>query len=111
MADIPVLLQLFKEFFISQRILYFFAIIFWVATALALICEWNARPRYGENRLRISAVNRGERSILVLAGIPRRANPRRSRKLLPQKVDDMRDGKVTSLAVEQLVPGEVVLPE
>lgn len=33
------------------------------------------------------------------------------RKLLPQEVDVMRDGKVTSPAVEQLVPGEIVLLE
>ena len=33
------------------------------------------------------------------------------RKLLPQEVDVMRDGKVTSLAVEQLVPGDIVLLE
>lgn len=73
-----------------------------------------ARLRHGENRLRDHRSDRGERPILVWAGIPYRANREPSRhfaKLLPQEVDVMRDGKVTSPAVEQLVPGDIVLLE
>jgi sodium/potassium-transporting ATPase subunit alpha len=105
-AAVPVLLRLFKEFF------HFFAVILWVATALAFIGEWN-QPGQGMAKIGYAII-----AVIVVSGLFSFWQEHRVertlaalRKLLPQEVDVMRDGKVTSLAVEQLVPGDIVLLE
>ena len=105
-AGVPVLLRLFKEFF------HFFAVILWVATALAFIGEWN-EPGQGMAKIGYAII-----AVIMVSGLFSFWQEHRVertlaalRKLLPQEVDVMRDGKVTSLAVEQLVPGDIVLLE
>ena len=100
------LLRLFKEFF------HFFALILWVATALALLGEWN-QPGQGMAKIAYAII-----AVIVVSGLFSFWQEYRVertlaalRKLLPQEVDVMRDGKVTSLAVEQLVPGDIVVLE
>ena len=104
--SVPVLLRLFKEFF------HFFAVILWVATALAFLGEWN-EPGQGMAKIGYAII-----AVIVVSGLFSFWQEYRVertlaalRKLLPQEVDVMRDGKVTSLAVEQLVPGDIVLLE
>ena len=105
-AGVPVWLRLFKEFF------HFFAVILWVATALAFLGEWN-QPGQGMAKIGYAII-----AVIVVSGLFSFWQEYRIertlaalRKLLPQEVDVMRDGKVTSLAVEQLVPGDIVLLE
>jgi sodium/potassium-transporting ATPase subunit alpha len=105
-AAVPVSLRLFKEFF------HFFAIILWVATALAFLGEWN-QPGQGMAKIGYAII-----AVIVVSGLFSFWQEYRVertlaalRKLLPQEVDAMRDGKVASLAVEQLVPGDIVLLE
>jgi magnesium-transporting ATPase (P-type) len=105
-ARVPVLLGLFKEFF------HFFAVILWVATALAFLGEWN-QPGQGMAKIGYVII-----AVIVVSGLFSFWQEYRVertlaavRKLLPQEVDVMRDGKVTSLAVEYLVPGDIFLLE
>ena len=105
-ASVPVWLRLLKEFF------HFFAVILWVATALAFLGEWN-QPGQGMAKIGYAII-----AVIVVSGLFSFWQEYRVertlaalRKLLPQEVDVMRDGKVTSLAVEQLVPGDIVLLE
>jgi magnesium-transporting ATPase (P-type) len=103
-AAVPVWVRLFKEFF------HFFAVILWVATALAFLGEWND-PGQGMAKIGYAII-----AVIVVSGVFSFWQEYRVertlaalRKLLPQEVDVMRDGKVTSVAVEQLVPGDIVL--
>jgi len=105
-AGVPVWLRLFKEFF------HFFAVILWVATALAFLGEW-AEPGQGMAKIGYAII-----VVIVVSGLFSFWQEYRVertlaalRKLLPQDVDVMRDGNVTSLAVEELVPGDIVLLE
>lgn len=105
-ARVPVLLRLFREFF------HFFAVILWVATALAFLGEWNV-PGQGMAKIGYAII-----AVIVVSGLFSFWQEYRVeqtlaalRKLLPQEVDVMRDGKVTSLAVEELVPGDIVFLE
>ena len=105
-AAVAIWLRLFKEFF------HFFAVILWVATALAFLGEWN-EPGQGMAKIGYAII-----TVIVVSGLFSLWQEYRVertlaalRKLLPQEVDVMRDGKVTSLAVEQLVPGDIVLLE
>ena len=105
-AGVPVWLRLLKEFF------HFFAVILWVATALAFLGEWN-QPGQGMAKIGYAII-----AVIVVSGLFSFWQEYRVertlaalRKLLPQEVDVMRDEKVTSLAVEQLVPGDIVLLE
>jgi sodium/potassium-transporting ATPase subunit alpha len=105
-AAVPIWLRLCKEFF------HFFAVILWVATALAFVGEWN-EPGQGMAKIGYAII-----VVIVVSGLFSAWQEYRVertlaalRKLLPQDIDVMRDGKVTSLAVEQLVPGDIVLLE
>ena len=105
-ARVPVLLRLFREFF------HFFAVILWVATALAFLGEWNV-PGQGMAKIGYAII-----VVIVVSGLFSFWQEYRVeqtlaalRKLLPQEVDVTRDGKVMSLAVDQLVPGDIVLLE
>ena len=60
-AAVPVLLRLFKEFF------HFFAVILWVATALAFVGEWNQPGTPGVDRLISSSSNASQTSIPVFS--------------------------------------------
>lgn len=102
----PPWLRLLKEF------VHFFSLILWVAAGLAFVAEWSA-PGQGMAKIGYAIVAvilvsgvfsfwqeyRVERTLAVL------------RKLLPQQVKVLRDGKVIQGSAEQLVPGDVVLLE
>ena len=96
----------------SQELFHFFAVILWVATALAFLGEWN-QPGQGMAKIGYAII-----AVIVVSGLFSFWQEYRVertlaalRKLLPQEVEVMRDGKVASLAVEQLVPGDIVLLE
>ena len=91
---------------------HFFALILWVAAALAIFAETRSPDegmwQLGVAILAVIVINgafsywqeyRAERAISAL------------RQLLPQYVKVMRDGELQTLAAEFLVPGDVVLLE
>jgi sodium/potassium-transporting ATPase subunit alpha len=91
---------------------HFFALILWVAAALAFFAEWSA-PGEGMAKVGyaivvvivVSAVfsfwqeYRAEQTLAAL------------RQLLPQQATAVREGKAVQLPIEQLVPGDIVLLE
>lgn len=99
-------LRFFKEFF------HFFAVILWLAAGLAFLGEWSAP---GQGMAKVGTVVIG---VIVISGLFSFWQEYRAEqtlaallKLLPQEVKILRDGTVTSLAVTQLVPGDIVLLE
>jgi sodium/potassium-transporting ATPase subunit alpha len=102
----PLILRFLKEF--TQ----FFSLILWVAAGLAFLAEWSS-PGQGMARLGYAIIvviivsslfsfwqeYRVEQTLAAL------------RKLLPQQVKVLREGKVVQIDVEQLVPGDIVLLE
>ena len=105
-AGESMLLRFLKEF------THFFALILWLAAALAFLAEWSD-PGQGMAKVGYAVVVvilvsglfsfwqefRVERTLAAL------------RELLPQQVDVLREGKAVRLAADQLVPGEIVLLE
>jgi calcium-translocating P-type ATPase len=102
-ADRPLWLRLFKEF------TRFFSLILWLAAGLAFFAEWSepgqdmAKVGYAiVTVILVSGVfsfwqeHRVERTLAAL------------RKLLPQQAQVLREGKVTRIPAEQLVPGDIV---
>jgi sodium/potassium-transporting ATPase subunit alpha len=97
---------------LARGFVHLFAVILWVAAALAFFAEWVA-PGQGMAKVGgaivvvivVSAVfsfwqeSRAEKTLAAL------------RRLLPQYAEVMRDGKVARLSAEELVPGDVVLLE
>ena len=95
-----------------RQFTHFFALILWLAAALAFFAEWRS-PGAGMWQLGVAIVAvvlingsfsywqeyRAERAIAAL------------RELLPQTVKVMRDGLLVTLAAELLVPGDLVLLE
>jgi magnesium-transporting ATPase (P-type) len=105
-AGEPMLLRFLKEF------THFFALILWLAAALAFLAEWSdpgqGMAKVGYAILVVIVVSglfsfwqefRVERTLAAL------------RELLPQQVDVLREGKAVRLISDQLVPGEIVLLE
>ncbi len=96
----PLWLRFFKEFF------HFFAVILWLAAGLAFLGEWSD-PGQGMAKIGWAVVGviivsglfsfwqefRVERTLAAL------------RKLLPQQVEVLRDGKAITLAVDTVGPG------
>ena len=105
-AGTPPLLRLLREF------VQFFSVILWVGAALAFFAEWSA-PGQGMVRIGYAVIivilvsgtfsfwqeHRVEQSLEAL------------QKLLPPRVNMLRDGSVVRFAADQLVPGDVVLLE
>jgi calcium-translocating P-type ATPase len=99
----PLWLKFFRE------LTHFFALIMWLAAALAFVAEWRA-PGEGMAKVGIALVCvivvsalfsfwqefRVERSLAAL------------QKLLPATVKVLRDGNVMQLPAELLVPGDVI---
>lgn len=87
-----------------------FSLILWIAAGLAFVAEWFA-PGQGMARLGCTVVV----VILVSGGFSFWQEYRVEqtlaalRKLLPQQVDVLRDGKVSRLERAHLVPGDIVL--
>jgi calcium-translocating P-type ATPase len=99
-----LLLRLAREF------VHLFALILWVAAALAFIAEWRA-PGQGMATLGYAIIGvivvnggfsfwqeyRAERTLLAL------------RRLLPHRVKVRRDGALSEVLAEELVPGDILL--
>lgn len=97
---------------LAHEFTHFFAIILWVAAGLAFFAESRSRGegmwQLGVAIIAVILINgafsywqeyRAEKAIDAL------------RKLLPQIVKVMRDGRLTTMAGEHLVPGDVILLE
>jgi calcium-translocating P-type ATPase len=96
----------------AREFTHFFAIILWVGAALAFSAE-RYGPGQGMGRLGVAIVGvilvngvfsfwqeyKAERAVAAL------------RRLLPQKVRALRDGKIEQILATELVPGDVVLLE
>ncbi|MCM8594835.1 cation-transporting P-type ATPase [Accumulibacter sp.] len=97
---------------LGREYFHFFSLILWVAAGLAFFAEWRdpgeGMARVGATIVAVILVSgtfsfwqelRVEQSLATL------------RKLLPHRVEVLRDGAVVELLAEQLVPGDVVLIE
>src|SRR5579884_1368147 len=100
----PPLVRFLKEF------THFFAMILWVAAALAFVAEWSD-PGQGMAKVGYTIV-----AVIVVSGLFsfwQEFRVERTlaalRELLPQHVDVLRDGMVMRLVADQLVPGDIVL--
>jgi len=99
-------LRFLKEF------THFFALILWLAAALAFLAEW-IDPGQGMAKIGYAVV-----AVIVVSGIFsfwQEFRVERTlaalRELLPQQVEVLRDGKVARLPADQLVPGDIVVLE
>jgi sodium/potassium-transporting ATPase subunit alpha len=100
----PVFLRLVQEF------IHFFSLVLWVAALLAFVME-RITPGQGMARLGIVIV-----LVIVVSGLFSFLQEFRAeraldalRKLLPQQVQVLRQGKTVELPAEQLVPGDVIV--
>jgi len=90
----------------------FFALILWLAAALAFSAEW-LDPGQGMAKIGYAVI-----AVIVVSGLFsfwQEFRVERTlaalRELLPQQVEVLRDAKVERLVVDQLVPGDVVVLE
>ncbi len=95
-----------------QEFTHFFALILWVATALAFVAEWSD-PGQGMAALGVAILG-----VIVINGFfsfwqEYRAERATSalQRLLPHRVKALRDAKITEITAEELVPGDVILLE
>ena len=101
-----LLLRFVKEF------VHFFALILWLAAALAFLAEW-VDPGQGMAKIGYAVV-----AVIVVSGIFSFWQEFRIertlaalRDLLPQQVEILREGKAVRLLADQLVPGDVIVLE
>jgi sodium/potassium-transporting ATPase subunit alpha len=94
----------------GREFTHFFALILWVAAALAFFAE-SREPGQGMFQLAIAIVG-----VILINGVFSFWQTYRAeqaldalRKLLPQQVSVLRDGKLQTLPAELLVPGDVLL--
>jgi sodium/potassium-transporting ATPase subunit alpha len=99
----PLWLRLIKEFTTS------FSLILWVAAALAFFADWSA-PGQDMAKVGYAIV-----TVILVSGLFAFWQEYRVeqtlaalRKLLPQQAQVLREGKVTRVSAEQLVPGDIV---
>ena len=97
---------------VAREFTHFFALILWVAAALAFFAE-SRSPGEGMWQLGVAVV-----AVILINGAFSYWQEYRAekaidalRKLLPQVVKVMRDGQLTTVPGEQLVPGDVILLE
>jgi sodium/potassium-transporting ATPase subunit alpha len=95
-----------------KQFTHLFAVILWVAAALAFFAEWSA-PGQGMAKVGLAIV-----VVIVVSGAfsfwqEYRAEQTLAalRRLLPQRADVLREGKTVQLPIEQLVSGDIVLLE
>ncbi len=105
-AGEPMFFRFIKEF------THFFALILWVAAGLCFFSEWHD-PDQGWSKVGIAII-----CVILINGSFAFWQEWRIEKtlaalknLLPHQVDVMREGRVASLPVEQLVPGDILLLE
>ena len=96
----------------AREFTHFFALILWVAAGLAVFAE-SRSPGQGMWQLAVAIV-----AVIVINGSFSYWQEYRAekaidalRKLLPQVVKVIRDGQLTTLPGEQLVPGDIILLE
>jgi len=96
----------------AREFTHFFALILWVAAGLAVFAE-SRSPGQGMWQLAVAIV-----AVIVINGSFSFWQEYRAekaidalRKLLPQVVKVLRDGQLTTLPGEQLVPGDIILLE
>ena len=106
LAREPLWRRFFKEF------VQFFSLILWGAAGLAFLAEW-LDPGQGMAKIGYAIV-----VVILVSGVFSFWQEYRVehtlaalRKLLPERVKTLRDGAVTQLAADQLVPGDIVLLE
>ena len=99
----PLWLRLSREFFT------FFSLILWVAAVLAFFAEWSD-PGQGMAKVGYAIV-----TVILVSGLFSFWQEYRVeqtlaalRKLLPQQAQVLREGKVTRVPAEDLVPGDIV---
>jgi sodium/potassium-transporting ATPase subunit alpha len=102
----PPWLRLLKQF------VHFFSLILWVAAGVAFVAEWSA-PGQG-----MAKIGYAIEAVIVVSGVFSFWQEYRVeqtlavlRKLLPQEVKVLRDGKVIQGSAEQFVPGDIILLE
>ena len=102
----PLWLRFFKE------LVQFFSLILWAAAGLAFLAEWST-PGQGMAKIGYAIV-----AVILASGVFSFWQEYRVertltalRKLLPQQVKTLRDGAVTQIPAEQLVPGDTVVLE
>jgi calcium-translocating P-type ATPase len=95
-----------------REFIHFFAVVLWVAAGLAFFADWSA-PGEGMAKLGWAIV-----VVIIVSGVfsfwqEYRAEQTLAllRKLLPQEVATVREGKVLQLPFDALVPGDVILLE
>src|SRR6516165_6926929 len=100
------LLRFLKEF------THFFALILWLAAALAFLAEW-VDPGQGMAKIGYAVV-----AVIIVSGLFSFWQEFRIertlaalRQLLPQHVDVLRENKAVRVLADQLVPGDIVLVE
>jgi len=105
-AGTPPVLRLLKEY------VQFFSVILWVGAALAFFAEWSA-PGQGMARIGYAII-----IVILVSGTFSFWQEHRVeqtlealQKLLPPRVNILREGSVVRVAADQLVPGDVVLLE
>ena len=105
-AGEPLLLRFLKEF------THFFALILWVAAGLCFFSDWHD-PDQGWNKVGFAIIG-----VIVINGVFAFWQEWRIEKtlaalknLLPHQVDVLREGAVSVLPGEQLVPGDILLLE
>ena len=102
----PLILRFFKEF------THLFALILWVAAGLCFFSEWHD-PDQGWSKVGFAIIG-----VIVINGSFAFWQEWRIEKtlaalknLLPHQAEVLRDGAVSELPVEQLVPGDILLLE
>lgn len=100
----PLALRLLKEF------THLFSVILWIAAGLAFVADWSS-PGQDMARVGYAVI-----AVILVSGVFSFWQEYRIeqtlaalRKLLPQQVEALRDGRVMQLLIEQLVPGDIVL--
>ncbi len=103
-AGEPLVLRFLKEF------THFFALILWLAAALAFAGEWSD-PGQGMARVGYAVV-----AVILISGLFSFWQEYRVertlaalRALLPQHVEVLRDARIVRLLAEELVPGDIIL--
>ena len=103
-ARAPLALRLLQEF------THLFSVILWIAAGLAFLADWS-NPGLGMARVGYAVI-----AVILVSGVFSFWQEYRIeqtlaalRKLLPQQVAALRDGRLMQLPIEQLVPGDIVL--
>jgi sodium/potassium-transporting ATPase subunit alpha len=94
----------------AKEFTHFFALILWVAAALAFLAEWSA-PGQGMAKIAYAIVG-----VILVSGLFSFWQEFRVeqtlaalRKLLPHEIEVVRSGVVARVSAEELVPGDIVL--